>query len=130
MHVKCRLIPILLSIFQEGYPRAYLKKDLFAGLIVGILSLPMSIAFAIASGVRPEQGLYTAIIAGFFGALFGGSRFQVSGPTGAFVILIFSTVQKYGYEGLAGVYKMCFFFRLFSPKNSLLYETICGTPFL
>ncbi len=91
---------LYLLLKEEGYTFADFCKDGMAGLIVGILALPMSIAFAIASGVRPEQGLYTAIIAGFLIALLGGSRVQVSGPTGAFVILIYSIVQVYGYEGL------------------------------
>lgn len=95
-----RLKPKLFSVFEEGYTFRLFSKDLTAGMLVGILSLPMSIAFAIASGVRPEQGLYTGIIAGFIIALLGGSRFQISGPTGAFVILIYSIVQQYGYDGL------------------------------
>ncbi|HSX12196.1 MAG TPA: SulP family inorganic anion transporter [Rhabdochlamydiaceae bacterium] len=96
-----RFKPELFSVLQEGYGKSHLFKDLIAGLVVGILALPMAIAFAIASGVRPEQGLYTAIIAGFFISLLGGSRYQVSGPTGAFVVLIYTIVQKYGYDGLA-----------------------------
>ncbi len=91
---------LYLLLKEEGYSLSDFTKDLMAGLIVGILALPMSIAFAIASGVRPEQGLYTAIIAGFLIALLGGSRVQVSGPTGAFVVLIYSIVQGHGYEGL------------------------------
>jgi SulP family sulfate permease len=96
-----RFRPELFSVFQEGYSKSHLFKDLTAGLVVGILALPMAIAFAIASGVRPEQGLYTAIIAGFVISFLGGSRYQVSGPTGAFVVLIYTIVQKYGYDGLA-----------------------------
>lgn len=91
---------LYLLLKEEGYSFADFSKDLMSGLIVGILALPMSIAFAIASGVRPEQGLYTAIVAGFLIALFGGSRVQVSGPTGAFVVLVYSIVQLHGYEGL------------------------------
>ncbi|MBM3193099.1 MAG: STAS domain-containing protein [Chlamydiae bacterium] len=91
---------LYLLLKEEGYSFLDFSKDAMAGLIVGILALPMSIAFAIASGVRPEQGLYTAIIAGFLIALLGGSRVQISGPTGAFVVLIYSTVQAYGYDGL------------------------------
>lgn len=96
-----RFKPELFSALQEGYGKSHLFKDLVAGVIVGILALPMAIAFAIASGVRPEQGLYTAIIAGFVISFLGGSRYQVSGPTGAFVVLIYTIVQKYGYDGLA-----------------------------
>lgn len=91
---------LYLLLKEEGYSFLDFCNDAIAGLLVGILALPMSIAFAIASGVRPEQGLYTAIVAGFFIALLGGSRVQVSGPTGAFVILIYSIVQQYGYDGL------------------------------
>ena len=87
-------------MFKEGYTLKNFAKDLTAGLVVGILSLPMSIAFAVASGARPEQGLYTAVIAGFLAAVFAGSRVQVSGPTGAFIILVADTIARYGYEGL------------------------------
>ncbi len=95
-----RLKPKIITVFEEGYTSRLFFKDLTAGILVGIVSLPASIAFAIASGVRPEQGLYTAIVAGFTIALLGGSRVQVSGPTGAFVILIYSIIQQYGYDGL------------------------------
>ena len=86
---------------KEGYTRADLTRDLLAGLVVGVVALPLSIAFAIASGVRPEQGLYTAIVASFLIALLSGSRVQIGGPTRAFVVLVFSVVQQFGYEGLA-----------------------------
>lgn len=75
-------------------------SDAYAGCSVGILSMPLAIAFAIASGVRPEQGLFTALIAGIVAALFGGCRLQISGPAGTFIVLVFSTIQNYGYEGL------------------------------
>jgi SulP family sulfate permease len=91
---------LYLLLKGEGYSFSIFLKDLFSGIIVGVLALPMSLAFAIASGVRPEQGLYTAIVAGVVIAMFGGSRFQVSGPTGAFVVLIYSIVGGHGYEGL------------------------------
>ena len=71
-----------------------------AGIIVGIVALPLAIAFAIASGVKPEQGLYTAIIAGLLISLLSGSRVQIGGPTGAFIVIIYGIVQKYGYDGL------------------------------
>jgi SulP family sulfate permease len=93
--------PKFFSLFKEGYSFSQLIRDLTAGLIVGIVALPLAIAFAIASGVKPEQGLYTAIIAGFVIAVLGGSRAQVSGPTGAFIVVIAGIVQQYGYEGLA-----------------------------
>ena len=92
--------PKILNLLSEGYSFKKFLKDLFAGIIVGIITLPMSIAFAIASGARPEQGIYTAIIAGFLTSLFSGSRVQIGGPTGAFVVLIYGVIQNYGYEGL------------------------------
>lgn len=98
--MKSRFEPKFLSVLRKGYPKENLLRDVTAGLIVGILSLPMSIAFAIASGARPEQGLYTAIIAGFIVSFFGGSRFQISGPTGAFVVLIYTIINQHSYEGL------------------------------
>jgi SulP family sulfate permease len=93
--------PELFSVFRKGYSRTLFVQDLSAGLIVGIVALPLAIAFAIASGVKPEQGLYTAVFAGFFISLLSGSRVQIGGPTGAFVVLVYSVVQKYGYDGLA-----------------------------
>src|SRR6266850_870885 len=93
--------PKILTIFKEGYPFLKFAKDLTAGVIVGIVALPLSIAFAIASGVKPEQGLYTAIVAGFLISLLSGSRVQIGGPTGAFIIIVYGIVQKYGYDGLA-----------------------------
>ena len=98
------------SLSQRFYPQLWrclptysFKKfsaDLTAGLSVGIIALPLAIAFGIASGVKPEQGLYTAIIAGFLISFFGGSRVQVGGPTGAFVIIVYGIIQKYGYANL------------------------------
>ncbi|MBN1448763.1 MAG: STAS domain-containing protein [Bacteroidetes bacterium] len=96
-----RLEPKLFTVLREGYGKATFVSDLTSGVIVAIVALPLAIAFAIASGVKPEQGLYTAIIAGVAIALFGGSRTQISGPTGAFIVVIYAVVQKYGYEGLA-----------------------------
>jgi len=82
------------------YQWSYLKNDLFAGITVGLVALPLAMAFAIASGAPPERGLYTAIIAGFLISLLGGSRYQIGGPTGAFVVIIFSIIQRHGYDGL------------------------------
>jgi len=93
--------PILVSILKDGYTRHDLLKDFLAGIIVGVVALPLAIAFGIASGVSPAQGLTTAIIAGVVSALLGGSRVQVSGPTGAFIVIIYGIVQKYGVDGLA-----------------------------
>src|SRR4051795_7772898 len=92
--------PAILSAFRD-YNRADLISDLGAGLTVGVIALPLAIGFGIASGVNPQQGLWTAIVAGIVVALFGGSRFQVAGPTGAFVPVLFATVARYGYAGLA-----------------------------
>lgn len=76
------------------------RQDLLAGITVGIVAIPLGMAFAIASGVKPEYGLYTTIIAGFLVALFGGSRFQIAGPTGAFIPILLAIVLQYGYEDL------------------------------
>ena len=94
-------VPELFKQLRKGYSKQLLAKDLMSGLIVGILALPLAIAFAIASGVGPEKGLYTAIIAGFAISFFGGSRFQIGGPTGAFIVIVYGIVSKYGYDGLA-----------------------------
>lgn len=96
-----RLEPKILAVFREGYSLKQFNSDLAAGTTVGIVALPLAIAFAIASGVKPEQGLFTAIVAGFIISLLGGSRAQISGPTGAFVVIIYGIVQQYGYDGLA-----------------------------
>lgn len=91
--------------FREAYQaklftRSNLVKNIFAGLVVGIVALPLSMAFAIASGARPENGLYTAIIAAIFVAIFGGSRVQISGPTGAFIVILAGITGRYGFAGL------------------------------
>src|SRR5258706_13945211 len=75
-------------------------RDLIAGVVVGIVALPLALAFAIASGVPPERGLYTAVIAGFLISALGGSRVQIGGPTGAFLVIVYGIVTKYGYDGL------------------------------
>jgi SulP family sulfate permease len=84
----------------KTYTRQQAGKDAMAGLIVGIVALPLAIAFAIASGVSPEKGLYTAIIAGFIISAFGGSMVQIGGPTGAFIVIVYGIVQTYGINGL------------------------------
>jgi SulP family sulfate permease len=84
----------------SGYSLAHLRHDLVSGFIVGIIAIPLGMAFAIASGVRPEYGIYTTIVAGILISLFGGSRFQIGGPTGAFVPVLFAVVMAYGYEDL------------------------------
>lgn len=84
----------------KDYSGQQFTKDLIAGIIVGIVALPLAIAFAIASGVSPEKGLFTAIIAGFIISAFGGSRVQIGGPTGAFIVIVYGIVQQYGVNGL------------------------------
>lgn len=84
----------------RGYTVGNIKKDVISGIIVGIIAIPLGMAFAIASGAKPENGLYTTIIAGIIVSLFGGSRFQIAGPTGAFVPLLFAIVMQYGFENL------------------------------
>ncbi|TAL17195.1 sulfate permease [bacterium] len=84
-----------------SYSKETFLRDLIAGIVVGIVALPLAIAFGIASGVTPEQGLATAIIAGFLISFLGGSRYQIGGPTGAFIVIIYGIVTRYGYDGLA-----------------------------
>ncbi len=88
-------------VLKEGYKPSYFMPDLVSGITVAVIALPLAMAFAIASGVGPEKGLYTAIVAGILISLFGGSRFQIGGPTGAFVVIIYDIVSRYGYDGLA-----------------------------
>ena len=95
-----RLTPLLVTSLRS-YSWPTFMSDLGAGVIVGIVALPLAIAFGIASGVTPEQGLFTAIIAGFLISALGGSSVQIGGPTGAFVIIVYGIVQQYGYDGLA-----------------------------
>ena len=92
--------PKLATTFAEGYGVGDLRRDVMAGLTVAILALPLSMAIAVASGVSPERGLYTAIIGGFLVSALGGSRFQIGGPAGAFIVLVAATVAKFGVEGL------------------------------
>ncbi|MFO0587654.1 MAG: C4-dicarboxylic acid transporter DauA [Polyangiaceae bacterium] len=90
----------LREVFKEGYDRKKLRDDILAGIVVGIVALPLSMALAIASGVPPQHGLYTAIVAGVVIGLLGGSRAQISGPTAAFVVILAPIAQKYGIAGL------------------------------
>ncbi len=93
--------PKLVTVLREGYSGQQFLRDLVAGVIVGVVALPLAIAFAIASGVKPEQGLYTAIVGGFLISALGGSRVQIGGPTGAFIVIVYRIVQEHGYDGLA-----------------------------
>ena len=105
--------PKLFSTLKD-YNRKQFTTDMLAGIIVGIVALPLAIAFGIASGVTPEKGIITAIVAGLIVSLFGGSKVQIGGPTGAFIIIIYGIIQQYGFEGLtiatllAGVFLILF----------------------
>ena len=106
--------PRIIDITKEGYSSCALRKDLLSGLTVAIVAIPLSIAFAIASGTTPVIGIFTAIIGGLIVSLFGGSKYNISGPAGAFIGVIYLTIAHYGYGGLlvstflAGVIIMCF----------------------
>lgn len=93
--------PKLVTVWREGYGLRDLRADAIAGLTVAVVALPLSMAIAIASGVSPERGLYTAIAGGLIISLIGGSRFQIGGPAGAFIGLVASIVERHGYDGLA-----------------------------
>ena len=94
------LRPQTIAVLREGYTRQQFGNDLIAGIVVGIVALPLAIAFGIASGVTAEQGIYTAVIAGFIISLFSGSRVQIGGPTGAFIVIVYGIVQSQGIHGL------------------------------
>jgi SulP family sulfate permease len=94
------LRPKLVSTLVEGYTLGMLRMDVVAGLTVAIVALPLSMAIAVASGVPPERGLYTAIVGGLLVSTLSGSRFQIGGPAGAFIVLVASTVARYGIDGL------------------------------
>ena len=95
-----RLIPALFLCFKEGYSFATLRSDLIAGLTVAIVALPLAMAMAVASGASPDKGLVTAVVAGFFISFLGGSKVQIGGPTGAFVVVIFDVIARFGLDGL------------------------------
>ncbi|MBU6382914.1 MAG: sulfate permease [Verrucomicrobia bacterium] len=94
-------LPKSFLILRKGYSFALFRKDLTAGVTVAIIALPLAMAFAIASGVTPGQGIFTAIIAGFLISALGGSRYQIGGPVGAFIVILYDIIQRNGYEGLA-----------------------------
>lgn len=100
MKIPAAFTPKLLTVLREGYTKQQFVHDFTAGVIVAAVAIPLAIAFGIASGVTPEKGLITAIVAGFVGSALGGSRVQISGPTGAFVVVIFGVVSKFGVAGL------------------------------
>ena len=131
---RIALKPSLLGCLK-GYNRDIFMKDLMAGIIVGIVALPLAIAFGIASGVTPEKGIVTAIVAGFLISLLGGSRVQIGGPTGAFIIIIYGIVNnpEYGLQGLliatilAGVILVALgLFRLGAVIKFIPYPIIIG----
>lgn len=99
--MSTHLVPEFFSCIKDGCDRKNLGREVMAGVLVGIVALPLAIAFAIASGVKPEQGIFTAIIAGFLISFLSGSRVQIGGPTGAFIVVVFGIVAKFGYDGLA-----------------------------
>jgi len=92
--------PKFFTLVKQGISKEQIFKDVIAGSIVGIVALPLAIAFAVASGVSPEKGIITAIVAGFIISVFGGSRVQIGGPTGAFIIILYGIIQQYGIDGL------------------------------
>jgi SulP family sulfate permease len=98
--MQSEFTPKLFSLIKLGISKKTISSDIIAGIIVGIVALPLSIAFAIASGVSPEKGIITAIIAGIIISAFGGSRVQIGGPTGAFIVIVYGIVQQFGIDGL------------------------------
>lgn len=92
--------PKLITTLRQGYNLSTLKSDVLAGLTLAIVALPLSMALGIASGASPEKGLITAVVAGFFISLLGGSRVQIGGPTGAFIVVVYNVITQYGYDGL------------------------------
>src|SRR5690606_12141271 len=97
---RFRYAAAMRSVWGEGYGFARLRSDIMAGLVVGVVALPLAMALAIASGVPPQHGLYTSIVAGTLAALLGGSRTSVTGPTAAFVVLLVPVSSQYGLGGL------------------------------
>jgi SulP family sulfate permease len=92
--------PKFFTLLKAGISKKQVSKDIMSGVVVGIVALPLAIAFAVASGVSPEKGLITAVVAGFLISFLGGSRVQIGGPTGAFIVIVFAIVGQYGIGGL------------------------------
>ncbi|MGQ8337906.1 SulP family inorganic anion transporter [Sunxiuqinia sp. A32] len=107
-------LPKFYTLVKQGISKKELTSDIFSGVVVGVVALPLAIAFAVASGVSPEKGLITAVVAGFIISLLGGSRVQIAGPTGAFIVIVYGIVEQYGINGLiistimAGVFLIAF----------------------
>ena len=97
---RARFTPKLITVLREGYSLSQFKTDIVAGFTVAVIALPLAMALGIASGASPDKGLVTAIVAGFFISLLGGSRTQIGGPTGAFVVVVFNVIAAHGYQGL------------------------------
>ncbi|MFP5296607.1 MAG: SulP family inorganic anion transporter, partial [Alphaproteobacteria bacterium] len=93
-------LPKTVTVLRQGYGPGDLRADAIAGLTVAVVALPLAMALAIASGAAPEVGLITAVVAGFLISALGGSRFQIGGPTGAFVVIVYGVISKHGYDGL------------------------------
>lgn len=131
--MKNEFTPKFFTLLKEGIHKETVTKDIVSGIIVGIVALPLALVFAMASGVSPEKGLVTAIIAGFIISAFGGSRVQIGGPTGAFIVLVYGIVQQYGVTGLTIATFMAGFFiilmglaRLGNYLKYLPYSLIVG----
>ena len=92
--------PKFFSVLKSGISREQIASDVLAGIVVGIVALPLAIAFAVASGVSPEKGIITAVVAGFIISFLGGSRVQIGGPTGAFIVIVYGIIEQYGIDGL------------------------------
>ena len=93
-------VPKLITVLKEGYDLRAFRDDFISGLTVAIVALPLAMALAIASGATPDKGILTSVVAGFLISAFGGSRFQIGGPTGAFVVVVFNVIAQFGYDGL------------------------------
>src|SRR5471030_1278383 len=98
---SAQFTPKLVTVFREGYGWRDLQADAIAGLTVAVVALPLPMGIAIASGLSPERGLFTAIAGGFIVSFLVGSRFQVGGPAGAFIVIVANIVERHGYDGLA-----------------------------
>ncbi|HEX9841886.1 MAG TPA: SulP family inorganic anion transporter, partial [bacterium] len=125
--------PRSLTFLRTGYGWGPFTQDLLAGLTVGIVAVPLAMAFAIASGLPPERGLYTAVVAGFLISLLSGSRVQIGGPTGAFVVIVFGIAARHGYEGLqiatllaAGMLILMGLFRMGAMIRYIPYPVVTG----
>jgi len=125
--------PKFFSLVKNGFTRKQLTSDVLAGIVVGVVALPLAIAFAVASGVSPEKGLITAVVAGFIISFLGGSRVQIGGPTGAFIVIVYGIVEQYGIDGLiistilAGLILIAFgFLRLGSLLKFIPHPLIVG----